>query len=123
MNNVMTRMDCVDCHGDPHATGNIEVIDPQPKNYKLSQNYPNPFNPSTKIQFSLPKSDKVKLEVYNIQGKLIKTLIDYEMYQPGTYEAMWDGTDMFGQKVASGIYFAKMQAGDFHQTKKMNLVK
>lgn len=123
MNNVMTRMDCVDCHGDPHATGNIEVIDPQPKNYKLSQNYPNPFNPSTKIQFSLPKSDKVKLEVYNIQGKLIKTLIDYEVYQPGTYEAIWDGTDMLGQKVASGIYFAKMQAGDFHQTKKMNLVK
>jgi len=91
--------------------------------FVLSQNYPNPFNPSTRIKFSLPQTEKVKLEVYDIQGNLIKSLVDYELYQPGNYEVTWDGSDNHGSCVASGIYFTKMQAGKFAQTKKMNLVK
>lgn len=122
-NNVMTKMDCTPCHGDPHKPSGVEVIGGSASSFVLSQNYPNPFNPSTRIKFSLPQTEKVKLEVYDIQGNLIKSLVDYELYQPGNYEVTWDGSDNHGSCVASGIYFTKMQAGKFAQTKKMNLVK
>ncbi len=124
-NNVMTKMDCTPCHITAHQTGSIveEVGGAVASSFVLSQNYPNPFNPSTNIRFSLPQTEKVKLEVYDIQGNLIKSLVDYELYQPGNYEVTWDGSDNKGSRVASGIYFAKMQAGKFSHTKKMNLVK
>jgi hypothetical protein len=124
LNTVMTKMECTPCHGeDPHAAQAAEKINGQASSFKLSQNYPNPFNPTTRIQFSVPETEKVRLEVYDIQGKLIKTLVDYDLYQPGSYEVSWNGLDNKGNKVASGIYFAKMNAGKFAQTKKMNLLK
>ncbi len=122
-NNVMTKMECTPCHGDPHKPSGVEVVGGSASSFVLSQNYPNPFNPSTRIKFSLPQTEKVKLEVYDIQGNLIRSLVDYELYQPGNYEVTWDGSDNHGSRVASGIYFTKMQAGKFAQTKKMNLVK
>lgn len=123
-NNVMTKMDCTPCHITAHKTGSIvEEVGGTPSSFVLSQNYPNPFNPSTNIRFSLPQTEKVRLEIYDIQGNLIKSLVDYELYQPGNYEVTWDGSDNRGSRVASGIYFAKMQAGKFAHTKKMNLVK
>lgn len=124
-NNVMSKMDCTPCHQTAHASQTVveDIGGSQPAAFLLSQNYPNPFNPSTTIRFSLPQTEKVKLEVYDIQGRLIKSLVDYELYQPGNYEVTWDGSDNNGSRVASGIYFAKMQAGKFAQTRKMNLVK
>ena len=123
LNNVMTKMDCQPCHGDPHNPQDVAVVPGNTSSFELSQNYPNPFNPSTKIQFAVPETEKVRLEVYDIQGNLINTLVDYELYQPGRYEVMWNGLDSKGNRVASGIYFAKMQAGKFAHTKKMNLIK
>jgi hypothetical protein len=123
LNNVMTKMDCQPCHGDPHNPQSVEQLGGNASSFELSQNYPNPFNPSTKIQFAVPQTEKVRLEVYDIQGNLINTLVDYELYQPGKYEVNWNGLDSRGNRVASGIYFAKMQAGKFAQTKKMNLIK
>lgn len=122
-NNVMTKMNCEPCHGDPHAPSAVDDLGGSASTFKLSQNYPNPFNPSTKIQFSLPQTEKVRLEVYDIQGNLVKSLVDYELYSAGNYEVVWDGTNNHGKKVSSGIYFTKMHAGKFSQTKKMNLVK
>ncbi len=123
-NNVMTKLECTPCHQTAHASQTrVEDVGGQASSFVLSQNYPNPFNPSTTLRFSLPQTEKVKLEVYDIQGNLIKSLVDYELYQPGNYEVTWDGSDNRGNRVASGIYFAKMQAGKFAQTKKMNLVK
>ena len=122
-NNVMTKMNCEPCHGNPHGASSVAEIGGSAASFKLSQNYPNPFNPSTKIQFSLPQTEKVKLEIYDIQGNLVKSLVDYDLYQAGNYEVMWDGKDNHGRQVSSGIYFAKMHAGKFAQTKKMNLVK
>lgn len=122
-NNVMTKMDCMPCHGNPHEAQDVRGLSGPATNFKLSQNYPNPFNPSTSIQFSLPQIEKVRLEVYDIQGKLVKTLVDYEEYKPGNYETMWDGRDNKGNRVASGVYFAKMLAGKFVQTKKMIMTK
>lgn len=122
-NNVMTRMDCQPCHGDPHNSQSVEKLFGNSSEFQLSQNYPNPFNPSTKIQFAVPETEKVKLEVYDIQGRLIRTLVDYELYNRGRYEVTWDGLDNKGNRIASGVYFAKMQAGKYSHTKKMVMNK
>ena len=123
MFNVMTKMDCTPCHGDPHAPQSVETLPGTSSTFKLSQNYPNPFNPSTKIQFAVPQTEKVRLEVFDIQGRLVRTLVDHELYNKGNYEVMWNGLDNKGSRVASGVYFAKMHAGQFAQTKKMILAK
>lgn len=122
-NNVMTKMECTPCHENAHGGLAVEPIGGIATTFALSQNYPNPFNPSTRIQFTVAQTEKVRLEIYDIKGSLIKSLVDYNEYMPGNYEVMWDGTDNNGKHVASGIYFSKMQAGKFAQTKKMNLVK
>ena len=96
-----------------------------PKAFALSQNSPNPFNPSTTISYSIPDNSQelaVKLSVYNIRGQLVRTLVD-DFQAPGTYNVNWDGTDAMGRQVSSGVYFYRLRAGDFSQTRKMLLVK
>jgi hypothetical protein len=88
-----------------------------PLSYKLEQNYPNPFNPSTKIKFSIPQAGDVKLEVFNLLGERITTLVD-EFLSIGNYE-----TEFSAVNLPSGIYFYKLQAGSFIETKKMILIK
>jgi len=88
-----------------------------PEKYELSQNYPNPFNPVTVIRYSIPKAEEVSLVVYNLIGKEVAHLID-ERKPAGSYTVKWDASNM-----ASGIYFYRLQAGDFVQTKKMLLLK
>ncbi|HEY5533363.1 MAG TPA: T9SS type A sorting domain-containing protein [Ignavibacteria bacterium] len=90
--------------------------------FSLSQNYPNPFNPVTKIKFDIPSEGKsqkakVKLVIYDILGKQITTLVN-EQLQPGTYEVTFDGSNL-----PSGVYFYKLSAGDFTETKKMLMLK
>jgi flagellar hook assembly protein FlgD len=94
----------------------------KPSDFSLSQNYPNPFNPVTNFQFTLPKSSHVKIEIFNIVGQKVATLVDGDM-KPGLYTADWNGRDESGRTVSSGIYFYRMQAGDFSDMKKMVLVK
>ncbi len=93
-----------------------------PREYTLGQNYPNPFNPETRIEFSILKSARVKLEVFNVLGQNVTTLIDKTL-AGGTYQVTWDGKDAAGKTVSSGIYFYHLEAGDFVETKKMNFVK
>lgn len=90
--------------------------------YKLEQNYPNPFNPSTIISYNIAKSGNVKLQVYDILGREIKTLINKEQ-NPGNYNITWDGKDNFGYSLPSGIYLYSIISGDFILTKKMVLIK
>jgi parallel beta-helix repeat protein len=94
-----------------------------PKSFALMQNYPNPFNPETYISFALPVSSPVSLKIYNVAGQLVKTLVDGEQMTVGLHVVRWDGTNNGGEEVASGIYFYKMSAGDFHATKKMVVTK
>jgi len=97
----------------------------QPNDFALDQNYPNPFNPTTTISYRLPggkQSYAVTLKIYDALGRLIKVLVQ-ENQPPGVYRVVWDGTDMNGRAVASGIYFYTIQAGDFRQTKKMILMR
>ena len=88
-----------------------------PKNYVLYQNYPNPFNPSTVIQFSVPRSELVSLKVYDVLGRLVRTLVD-KMEQPGSYSVTFSASGL-----ASGVYFYRLQAGAFSQTKKLLLLR
>ncbi|MFQ6032380.1 MAG: FlgD immunoglobulin-like domain containing protein, partial [Candidatus Zixiibacteriota bacterium] len=94
----------------------------RPKEFALMQNYPNPFNPETEISYTLPHDSHVKLVIYNVKGQKVKTLV--EEYQAAGHKTVrWDGTDDNGNKLASGIYFYRLQAGDFVQSKKMVLMK
>jgi hypothetical protein len=88
----------------------------------LYQNYPNPFNPTTIIRFDLPRSGHVKLSVYNVSGTLVSTITDRHMKE-GRREVTWDARDSRGNPVASGIYFCRLVAGDFSQTRKMVLLR
>jgi len=122
-NNVMTQMNCEPCHGDPHVSGLVQEDPAIPDEHELTQNYPNPFNPSTKIQFAIPRTEKVSVIVYDLTGQEVKKLVDHDLLNPGKYTVDWNGTDGFNNKVASGIYFVRMNAGTFQLTRKMNLVK
>ena len=88
----------------------------------LSQNYPNPFNPETTIEYSLAESCNVTLKIYNIAGRLIKTLID-EYQTAGSYSITWYGDNEVGEEIASGVYFYRIQVADFVSTKKMVVLK
>jgi len=94
-----------------------------PNNYNLAQNFPNPFNPSTEIMFSVPKGTNVKLAAYDANGKRVNVLVD-GFYQAGTYRVAWNGTTNTDTHVApSGVYFYRIEAGNYRATKKMVLTK
>jgi hypothetical protein len=90
--------------------------------FHLSANYPNPFNPETKIDYFLPRASHVKLEVFNILGQRIKTIVD-EDQTVGEKEVVWDGTNENGKPLSSGVYFYRLQTKDFVQARKMVLMK
>jgi flagellar hook assembly protein FlgD len=100
----------------------FEVTENVPTTFSLSQNYPNPFNPMTTIDYSLPEQSQVTLEVFNVLGQRVKTLAD--MVQPaGRHRIVWDGKDDQGKDVASGIYFYRLEAGEFTDSKRMVILK
>jgi hypothetical protein len=93
-----------------------------PTKYDLFQNAPNPFNPSTSISFDLPKATQVRMEVLNVLGQKVKTLVN-DFREAGTQTVIWDGTNNSGSSVASGMYFYRISAGDYSATKKMMMLK
>jgi peptidase C25-like protein/flagellar hook capping protein FlgD len=98
---------------------NDEII---PVTTSLAQNHPNPFNPETTISFSLSENEPVTLEIFNIRGQKIKTLVD-ENYEAGNYDISWQGTDDSSNPVSSGIYFYRLKTDRFTDIKKMILMK
>ncbi|NLI16700.1 MAG: T9SS type A sorting domain-containing protein [candidate division Zixibacteria bacterium] len=93
-----------------------------PSAIALNQNYPNPFNPETNIEFALPKGGNVSIEVFNVLGQKVKTLIS-EYKDAGTYSVRWDGTNNNGMAVPSGVYFYRMVTEGFSQTNKMIMLR
>ncbi|MCK9996253.1 MAG: putative Ig domain-containing protein [Candidatus Krumholzibacteria bacterium] len=93
-----------------------------PTMYSLSANYPNPFNPSTKIDFDLPESQNVKLVIFGVDGRRVTTLRNESM-PAGRHSVTWTGRNDQGELVATGIYFYRIEAGSFSETKKMILIK
>jgi hypothetical protein len=88
----------------------------------LTGNYPTPFNPSTSIRFSLKDAGKVRIQIYNLKGQLVKNLINSDL-QSGNHQIVWDGRDDRGNGVSSGIYLYRMESGDYTRTNKMMLMK
>lgn len=93
-----------------------------PTKFSLEQSYPNPFNPTVSIKYALPQNAEVRLVIYNIFGRVVRTLLD-EAKEAGYYTVTWDGRDDAGLQVASGIYFYRITAGHFAETKRMILLK
>ena len=102
---------------DDNEDGNI-----LPFNFELSQNYPNPFNPATSIEYSIPTKSHVTIEVFNILGQRVRTLVDHEK-PAGSYNITWDGNTNSGNPAATGLYVYRFQAGEYVETKKMMLLK
>lgn len=118
--NVLSKMECTACHGNPHAAqSSVEQVSGVALTYRLGQNYPNPFNPSTSIEFSIPKRENVTLAIYDVNGRLVRNLLLNEPYGPGVYRVTWDGTNQNGESVASGVYFCRLLAGKFRESRKM----
>jgi hypothetical protein len=93
-----------------------------PREFSLSQSYPNPFNPVCNIDYALPSDCDVKLTVYNILGQKVRVLVD-EHQSAGYKSVEWDGKDDQSRQLTTGIYFYRLQAEDFVQSKKMVLIK
>jgi hypothetical protein len=93
-----------------------------PTTYALHQNYPNPFNPSTHIRFDVPEAVDVRIDVFNVLGRQVRTLASGLM-SAGSYDILWDGTDTQGQAVTTGVYIYRMRAGDFVSSRKMMLTR
>lgn len=114
---------------DPHGTFDIDTIkvivtsinfikdSTFPKEFYLAQNYPNPFNAITTMKFGIPKISEVKITIYNLKGQLVEELFRGKK-MPGYHSINWNAKDH-----ASGLYFIKLEAGDFVQTQKCMLIK
>jgi len=117
---------------DPELIELITINDPSdmdeeesedtPKDFQLNQNFPNPFNSETQISYFLPKKCNVRLTVYNLTGRRIRTLVNGQQ-EAGLAKVCWDAKDDYGMPVASGIYFYELRAEQFTETKKALLLK
>ena len=90
--------------------------------FALYQNSPNPFNLTTEIVFSIPGILHVSIEIYDVLGRKVRKITDRE-YKPGIHSLTWDGKNEYGGTVASGMYFYKIQAGEYSETRKMLIMK
>lgn len=99
------------------VTGIADNHDVTPEEFFLSQNYPNPFNPTTTINYQLPMSSHVTLKIYDVLGREIATLVN-EKQNAGSYAMKFDGS-----RLASGLYFYRLEAGTFIETRKLILLK
>ena len=105
------------------TVGIDDDVQVNPYDYALHDNFPNPFNPETQIRFSIGSQEDVKLIVYDVVGRQVRTLIKGNAYDPGFHVVNWNGLDDQGQKVPSGLYIYRIKAGSFIADKKMLLVK
>jgi hypothetical protein len=108
---------CVERKDNKQDHGGTEFIGTYPRRPRLLQNYPNPFNPKTNIDYSISKNTFVSITVYDITGREVANLLN-EFKTPGNYSVTFDGSNL-----TSGFYFYQIIAGDFHETKKMSLLK
>ncbi|KAA3612230.1 MAG: T9SS C-terminal target domain-containing protein [Calditrichaeota bacterium] len=116
------KLEDVSYSGAKEVHGPVVVIMDVPQSFSLSQNYPNPFNPSTNIRFQLPENTDVMLKIFNTLGQEVKTLVNRQM-SPGMHTVLWDGRGNSGTLVPSGVYYYQIRAGQFHESRKMLLLK
>lgn len=122
--NTMTHMECVSCHTTAHNQPSLaESMSGGAVGYSLGNAYPNPFNSYTTIQFSIPDKEKVRLEVYDLKGRLVNSLIDSEFMDKGSYKMEWNGTNNQGERVPTGIYIVRLTTGKYMKSIKLNVAK
>jgi len=109
-------------HSANSTSVNPPFAGPMPASCMLYQNYPNPFNHETVIRFSTGIKQNVTLTLYNSLGQQIRTLVDREM-EPGDYQVKWDGTGRSGNRMASGVYIARLHGKNVHLVRRMTLLK
>jgi flagellar hook assembly protein FlgD len=98
-------------------------IQTRPEAFALANNYPNPFNPATTIKYALPEASQVRLEVFNVVGQVVRTMVDAHQ-NAGRYVVQWDASNDNGVNLSSGIYFYRLQVeGSYLEVKKMLLLK
>ena len=114
--NVTIRYCRIIAYG-PHVTAGLNDHEYLPDQSFLHQNYPNPFNPMTNLQFTIANLQFVSLKVYDVLGREVVTIVDQQM-QPGNYTRPWDAS-----RVSGGVYFYRLTAGNFIETKKLILMK
>lgn len=117
------RLADISCNGDIQYHSPVAVEIAPPADFRLEQNYPNPFNPSTTIRFNLPEKALVSLIVYNVAGQEVIRILDRREMNAGAFSFQWKGNSMSGAQVASGMYFYRIQAGNFSAVRKMLLIR
>ena len=108
--------------GFEHISVEESPTEALPENFRLYQNYPNPFNSGTELCYDLPLKKNVKLTIYNLLGQMVKVLVN-ETQAADSYAYKWDGTDFHGERVPTGIYLYKIEAGYWTKTEKMMLLR
>jgi len=106
----------------PELTAASSLGDVLPGGYSLAQNYPNPFNPITNVKFSMPATGTARIEVFNVLGRSVAVIFE-GVAQAGEHEVVWDGRDAGGAPAASGVYFYRLTADNYTETRKMMLLK
>jgi hypothetical protein len=101
----------------------VSAVPDLPTRTALHCAVPNPFNPMTMIGYNLPQPSTVNLRIYDMAGRLVRTLVRGDVVDAGRQEVIWRGRDDSGRQVAAGVYFYKLDAGSFSETKRMTLVK
>lgn len=101
----------------------IDVSVPAARNVLLRGAYPNPFNPRTTIAFELAVPGETRLRIFDVSGRLIRTLIDGTLLARGDHEYEWDGRDNGGRSMPSGIYFSRLEVGGYVESRRMALVR
>ncbi len=116
---VQVELDAVD--GD----GGVGVPDPDPlpETFALYSGYPNPFNPMTTLRYDLPEPSAVRLLIYDVAGRQVRTLISSDKVEAGRHELTWNGRDDRGRTLAAGVYFYRLETGSFSSSKRLTLVK
>ena len=128
LNNTFTNNSIPSPNAPYNPSTGVDEAGGIPKTFELAQNYPNPFNPTTIIRFGVPVQSSVSIKVINILGQEVVTLVN-DVKSPGFYNVQWEGNNQLGLKVASGVYFYRIEAtasdksNSFVSLKKMLLLK
>ena len=112
----------VDTRGNENENGPISIQIPKPEKFLLTQNYPNPFNPTTKIRYHVPRDEHVSVTIYNMMGQVVNTLVD-KSHEPGYYLIEWNGRNLWGNEVSTGLYIYRLQSDTKVLTKRMVKLK
>lgn len=120
---LVTATDFAGNEGAAAVTAGVTGVAETPASFRLLGAAPNPFNPRTTIRYDLPRDGRVSLRVYDLSGRLTRTLMDGDEVSAGRREAVWDGRNETGRQVAAGIYFCRLEAGAYIETKRMTLIR